>query len=147
MDFLTLKFTQARMYSHSKISVSMFSKKVLSLYTFMESAKLRGLRGFVGRVGQSLAWVAWVHKVLVWVAWVEILAYMALVNKIVAWMVWVTWIKKNDPCYLITLYRKHYVFCRIWFKCTNRIQQALQLFFVILDLFRPTFIQIKLTCV
>ena len=113
MDFLTLKFTQARMYSHSKISVSMFSKKVLSLYTFMESAKLRGLRGFVGRVGQSLAWVAWVawvHKVLVWVswvAWVEILAYMALVNKIVAWMVWVTWIKKNDPCYLITLYRKH----------------------------------------
>ena len=47
-------------------------------------------------------------------------------------------------CYLITVYRKHCVFCRIWFKCTNQIQQALQLFFVILDLFRPSFIQMKL---
>ena len=43
-----------------------------------ESAKLRGLRGLMGRVGawvhgcvggmgQTLAWVAWVHKILAWV--------------------------------------------------------------------------------
>ena len=41
---------------------------------------------------------------------------------------------------LITLYRKYCVFCKIWFKCTNRIQQALQLFFIIIDLFHPSFI-------
>ena len=34
-------------------------------------------------------------------------------------------------CYLIILYRKHCIFYRTLFNCTNRIQQALQLFFVI----------------
>ena len=65
-----------------------------------QSAKLRGLRelvsrmdrvgawvrGCVGGVSQSLAWMAWVtwvHKVLAWVSWV------AWVHKILAWVAWV----------------------------------------------------------
>ena len=49
-------------------------------------------------------------------------------------------------CYLVILYRKHYVFYRIRFNCTNRIQHVLQLFFVTLNLFRVSFMQMKLTC-
>ena len=45
--------------------------------------------------------------------------------------------------YLIKLFRKDLSSAEY---CTNRIQQALQLFFVILDLFRPSFIEIKFTC-
>ena len=29
---------------------------------------------------EILAWVAWVHKILVWVVWVEILAWVAMVG-------------------------------------------------------------------
>ena len=50
-------------------------------------------------------------------------------------------------CYFIIPYRTHCVFYRTWFNCTNRIQQALQLFFVMLNLFRASFIQMNLTCV
>ena len=50
-------------------------------------------------------------------------------------------------CYFIIPYRTHCVFYRIWFNCTNQIQQALQLFFVMLNLFRASFIQMNLTCV
>lgn len=35
-----------------------------------EFAKLRGLRGYLGSMGQKyglLAWVAWVYKILTWV--------------------------------------------------------------------------------
>ena len=49
----------------------------------------------------------------------------------------------NCLCYLIILYRKHCVFYRILYNCTNRIQQALQLLFVILDLFHASLIQMK----
>ena len=40
------------------------------------------VRGCVCGMGQILAWVACVHRILAWVAWVEILA-------------WVTWVKKR----------------------------------------------------
>ena len=43
--------------------------------------------------------------------------------------------------YLIILYRKHCVFYKTWFDSTNRIQQDLQLFFVMLNLFWASFIQ------
>ena len=49
----------------------------------------RGQRGFVGSVGQSLVWVAWVHKILAWMSWltqVEILTWVAWVHKILVWM-------------------------------------------------------------
>ena len=47
-----------------------------------------GGMGIVGGVGQTLAWVAWIRKILAWdkkmawVAWVEILAWVAWVHKI-----------------------------------------------------------------
>ena len=34
--------------------------------------------------------------------------------------------KSGMACYLIILYRKHYVFYRTLYNCTNRIHQALQ---------------------
>ena len=81
-----------------------------------------------------MAWVAWVHKILAWVTWVtrvEILAWVAWVHKALAWVAWVeifAWVRKKVPtsCYLIILYRKHYVFYRTLYNCTNRIHQALQ---------------------
>ena len=38
------------------------------------------------------------------------------------------WVRKGAllSCYLIILYRKHYVFYRTLYNCTNRIHQALQ---------------------
>ena len=50
-------------------------------------------------------------------------------------------------CHLIILYtKKKYVFYRTWYNCTNQIQQVLQLFFVILTLFRASLIQMKPVC-
>ena len=49
-------------------------------------------------------------------------------------------------CYLIILYRKHCAYYRIGYNCTNRIQQSLQLFFVIFNLFRASLIQMKPVC-
>ena len=48
-------------------------------------------------------------------------------------------------CHLIILYGKHCVFYRIWFNCTDRIQQTIQYFFVILNLFHASFILMKPT--
>ena len=56
----------------------------------------------MGGMGQNLALVAWVCKILAWakklawVAWVEFLAWVPWVHKILAWakkMAWVTWFK------------------------------------------------------
>ena len=49
-------------------------------------------------------------------------------------------------CYLIILYRKHCVYYKIWYNCTNLIQQSLQLFFVIFNLFGVSLIQMKPVC-
>ena len=49
-------------------------------------------------------------------------------------------------CYLIILYRKHCFYHRIWYNCTNRIQQSLQLFFVVSNLFGVSLIQMKPVC-
>ena len=48
-------------------------------------------------------------------------------------------------CYLKSCCIKRFYW--IWFNCTNWIQQAVQLFFIILNLFRASFIWMKLTCV
>ena len=48
-------------------------------------------------------------------------------------------------CYLKSYSIKNFYW--IWFNCTNWIQQAVQHFFIILNLFRASFIQMKLTCV
>ena len=117
------------------------------------------VRGFVGGLGQILAlvaWVAWVPKILVCVARVEIFAWVGWVHKSLAWvawveiLVWVVWIKKvtwvNVLSFNHTLYEKKCVFYRTWYNCTNQIQQVLQLFFVILTLFRASLIQMKPVC-
>ena len=62
-------------------------ERKLLIRTFKHFPK--SLLNYVGRVGQSLAWVTWVHKILTWVswvAWIEILAWVAWVNKILAWV-------------------------------------------------------------
>ena len=60
------------------------------------------MRGFVGGVGQTLVWVAWICKILAWVKkkawvlWVKILEWVAWVHKILACvkkMAWVAWVK------------------------------------------------------
>ena len=120
------------------------------------------VRGFVGGLGQILAlvaWIAWVPKILVCVARVEIFAWVGWVHKslawvawveILVWVVWLAWIKKvtwvNVLSFNHTLYEKKCVFYRTWYNCTNQIQQVLQLFFVILTLFRASLIQMKPVC-
>ena len=61
------------------------------------------VRGFMGgNMGQILAWVVWVHKILAWVkkmVWIHILACMAWVAwltwvKILVWVMWVVWVHK-----------------------------------------------------
>ena len=61
------------------------------------------VHGFVGGVGQTFVWVAWVGKIL---AWVKKKAWVAWVHKILAWdkkktgvtwvkiLTWVTWVHK-----------------------------------------------------
>ena len=106
-------------------------------------------------VGSWVAWVVWVawvtcvHKILawvMWVAWVEILKWVTWVHRILAWVAWIeilAWVRIGAPvsCYLIILYRKHYVFYRALYNCTNRIHQALQH-----TLFRIFLIQMKPVC-
>ena len=80
------------------------------------------VRRFVGALGQTLAWVAWVvrdPKILVWVAWIEIFAWVGWVHKSLTWVAWVeilvwvvclAWIKKvtwvNVLPFNHTLYKK-----------------------------------------
>ena len=103
------------------------------------------MRGFVDGVGNILAlmaWVAWVNLISAWVAWV------AWVHKSLVWVK--SWHGSKNRCWL-KFWREwkqsfNTVFYRIWLNCTNRIQQALEAFFVIVNLFRAPFIQMKLTC-
>ena len=108
-------------------------------------ARVAWMRGFVGGLGEILAlmaWVAWVHLILAWVAWV------AWVHKSLVWVK--SWHGSKNRCWL-KFWREwkqsfNTVFYRIWLNCTNRIQHALEPFFVIVNLFRAPFIQMKLTC-
>ena len=105
--------------------------------------------GGVRSAGCMRSWLVWVkfrlgwrvvgvHKTLAWVrkmAWIEFLAWvhniLARVKMKMAWVEILVWFANSTwvqiPCYLIILYRKHCVLYRMWFNCTNQIQQALQL--------------------
>ena len=86
-----------------------------------------------------VTWVAWVHKSLAWVAWVEVLMWMACFKK----TAWVNVMLSNH-----TLKRTRRLTCIIWYNCTTkRIQQSLQLSFVIPNLFRASFIQTCMWCI
>ena len=58
------------------------------------------VRGCVGGVGQTLAWVAWVawvHKILVWVTWVTRVAWVHKILALVAWveiLAWLAWLAR-----------------------------------------------------
>ena len=115
--------------------VSVYNETISLVYN-TECAKQHGWRGFVGCVSSVDTWVrGWRGSNLTWVIWV------AWVHKILVQ------IKKRREVkfccqlkkyfYLIILYRNH-CFYEILINCTNRIQQALQLFFVILNLFYIT---------
>ena len=116
-------------------------------------ARVHVCMGGMSQILVWVTWVVWVHKFLAWVMWVvwfEILVWVSWVHKILAWVawvktlgwvVWLTWFKKaawvKMSCYLIILYRKHYVFYRTLYNCTNRIHQALQHTYFISCFFNP----------
>ena len=106
-DFLN-GYTSVSLYSqHSLSSDSVrVAQKNVMLHKKMLCCTKKSLLnsvGSMGGVGQTLAWVAWVCKILAWVkkmvqvVWVESLAWVAWVHKNLAWvarvdiLAWITW--------------------------------------------------------